>query len=175
MRPGAWKLVGTRVEAGGACATRRVGGGRGRGGEEGACAMFVRSRQSMQFVRMIPACRQTVLLPFLLKSHGESSSCASRAASTSTLSSAGRAAPPCPPGARAPNHALVARAARKFPRRGASSPSSPSSPSLSSPSSWGLSSCSSGSNTGRETRLRACCDDMSELAGGSGVSGGGAK
>ena len=51
----------------------------------------------------------------------------------------------------------------------------PSSPSLSSPSSWGLSSCSSGSNTGRETRLRACCDDMSELAGGSGVSGGGAK
>ena len=81
----------------------------------------------------------------------------------------------CPPGARAPNPALVARAARGFPRRGASSPSSPSSPSLSSPSSWGLSSCSSGSNTGRETRLRACCDDMSELAGGSGVSGGGAK
>ena len=163
----------TRVEAGGACATRV--GGRGREGGEGACAMFVRSRQSMQFVRMIPACRQTVLLPFLLKSRGESSSCASRAASTSTLSSAGRAAPPCPPGARAPNPALVARAARRFPRRGASSPSSPSSPSLSSPSSWGLSSCSSGSNTGRETRLRACCDDMSELAGGSVVSGGGAK
>ena len=140
-------------------------GGRGRGREGGrapVCRVCTRTIEG----RMIPACRQTVLLPFLLKSRGESSSCASRAASTSTLSSAGRAAPRCPPGARAPNPALVARAARRFPRRGASSPSSPSSPSLSSPSSWGLSSCSSGSNTGRETRLRACCDDMSELAGG---------
>ena len=115
---------------------------------------------------MIPACRQTVLLPFLLKSRGESSSCASRAASTSTLSSAGRAAPPARRAARALQTLHLSRAPLAGSLDERVSPPRPPRPHSPRPP-WGLSSCV-GLEHWSGNPSTCVCDDLSELAGGSG-------